>query len=45
MRRTVSISLLASDTDNNLTDIKNLLSINKKIEILTGFINMTDEYS
>ena len=44
MRRTGSISMVIDDYENDLTDTKHLLSINKKIEILIGFTNTTDEY-
>ena len=44
MRRNGTINLVAQQEENNLTTIKNLLSINKKIEILIGFLNTTDEY-
>ena len=42
VRRTCSITFLAEDTVNDLTDIDNLLSINKKIEILIGIKNNID---
>ena len=45
MRRTGNISLIADDYENDLTDTKHLLSINKKIEILIGFTNTTEEYT
>ena len=44
MRRTGNISLVADEYENDLTDTKHLLSINKKIEILIGFTNTTDDY-
>lgn len=44
MRRTGNINLIADDLENNLTDTKHLLSINKKIEVLIGFTNTTGEY-
>lgn len=44
MRRTGSINLIADDLENNLTDTKHLLSINKKIEVLIGLTNTTGEY-
>lgn len=43
MRRTGNLTMIA-DEENNLINIKNLLSINKKIEVLIGFINTTNEY-
>ena len=45
MRRTGNLSMIADEYENDLTDTKHLLSINKKIEVLIGFINTTDEYS
>jgi len=45
MRRSANINLIADDYENNLTTTKNLLSINKKVEILIGFKNTTDEYT
>jgi hypothetical protein len=44
MRRTGNITLIASDTENNLSNVNYLLSINKKIEALIGFVNTTDQY-
>ena len=45
MRRTGSLSMVADEYENDLTDTKHLLSINKKVEVLIGFINTTDEYT
>lgn len=45
MRRTANINLLADEYKNDLTNIKNLLSINKKVEILVGFTNNTNKYT
>lgn len=44
MRRTCNLSLIADDYENDLTTTRNLLAINKKIEVLIGFTNITDEY-
>lgn len=44
MRRTGNLSMIADDYENDLTDTKHLLSINKKVEILIGFTNTTGEY-
>ena len=44
MRRTGNINLIADDSENNLSNAKYLLSINKKIEILIGFKNTTEKY-
>ena len=45
MRRTGNISLVADEYNNDLTNIQHLLTINKKIEVLIGFLNTTDEYT
>lgn len=45
MRRTGSINLITNDEENDLTKISNLLSINKKIQVLIGFTNTTGQYS
>jgi len=39
VRRTCNINLVAEDEENDLTDIDNLLSANKKIKIYEGFRN------
>jgi len=44
MRRTASIQLIADDTINDLTNIDNLISLNKKVKIATGIKNTTNEY-
>ena len=44
MRRTGNLSMIADEYENDLTDTKHLLSINKKIDVLIGFINTTNEY-
>ena len=44
MRRTGNLTMVADDYENDLTDTKHLLSINKKIEVLIGFVNTTDQY-
>ena len=43
VRRTCSIIFLADDAENDLTNIDNLLSINKKIRIFTGLNNDIDD--
>lgn len=45
MRRTGNLSIVADEYENDLTDTKHLLSINKKVEVLIGFVNTTDEYT
>ena len=44
IRRTASLTFVAQDTDNVL-DVENLISINKKIYMQIGFINMTNLYT
>ena len=43
IRRTCNISLIADEVENDLTDVDNLLSINKKIKIAVG-IEQTVNY-
>ena len=45
MRRTASLSAIVKQQDYNIISVENLLSINKKIEILIGFKNLTNKYS
>ena len=45
MRRVCNLTIIADNTNNNLTNIQNILSINKKVEILIGFDNTTDKYA
>lgn len=45
MRRTGNLSMIADEYENDLTDTKHLLSINKKVEVLIGFVNTTNEYT
>ena len=42
MRRTCNISLIAEDAENDLTNIENFLSINKKIKIAIGIEKWID---
>ncbi len=44
IRRTATLSVLIDETNNNITNVKNILSINKKINLQIGFINSTDKY-
>jgi hypothetical protein len=44
VRRTANLTLIADEYKNDLTDINNLLSLNKKIQLFTGFKNTTDLY-
>ena len=43
VRRTGNITFLAEETENDLTDIDNLLSMNKKINIFIGIENNIDD--
>lgn len=44
VRRNGSISIIADKYENDLTDINNLFSINKKIQLEIGFLNNTEYY-
>ena len=44
LRRTASLTFVAEDSDNVL-DVENLISINKKIYMQIGFINTTNLYT
>lgn len=44
IRRTISLSMIAEEETNNLEDIDNLISINKKISIEVGYKNPFKEY-
>lgn len=44
IRRTATLSVYIDQTNNNITSAKNLLSINKKINLQIGFVNTTDKY-
>ena len=45
VRRTCNLSMYVEERVNDLTDIKHLFSINKKVKIEVGFLNMTEYYS
>lgn len=45
VRRTCNLSMVATDYENDLTNINSLLSINKKIELEIGFLNTTTYYT
>lgn len=45
MRRTANISLLLDDYNYKIEDVKNIISINKKVQIMIGFENNTDKYA
>lgn len=44
IRRTATISVAIDETNNNITSTRNLLSINKKVNLQIGFINNTKKY-
>ena len=44
VRRTGSLTVFVEERKNDLTDIRHLFSINKKIKIETGFLNTTSYY-
>lgn len=45
IRRTCNLSMVTPEQENTLHTVRNLLSINKKIEIEIGITNTTDEYT
>lgn len=45
VRRTCNLSMVAQEYENDLTNVDNLISINKKINLEVGFLNTTDEYT
>ena len=45
MRRTCNLSVfVAEDTNTNVTDIDHLFSLNKKMYLEIGYLNITNEY-
>lgn len=44
VRRTCNISMVADEEENDLTDVENLLSANKRIKIYEGFRNDVNDY-
>ncbi len=44
VRRSCNLSLVAYDKDNDLTNVDNLLSINKKASLEIGYKNITNQY-
>ena len=45
MRRTCNLSVfIAEDTNTNVTDIDHLFSLNKKMYLEIGYLNITNEY-
>ena len=45
MRRTCNLTMYTEDTENDITSVNRLISINKKVNIEIGFINSTDYYT
>lgn len=45
VRRTCNLNMVALDYENDLTNINNLLSINKKIDLEIGLLNKTEYYT
>ena len=45
IRRTCSLNMVAAEYENDLTNINNLLSINKKVDLEIGFLNETEYYT
>lgn len=45
VRRTCNITFLAKDEEGNVTNISNILSINKKVKVEIGIVNTTDSYT
>ncbi len=44
MRRTASLNIIADEKIYNVTDVRNQISINKKVEVEVGFLNKTGKY-
>ena len=44
IRRTATLSVAVDDLINNITNVENLLSINKKVNLQIGFLNTTQQY-
>lgn len=44
IRRTCNLTMVASPFENDLTNINNLISINKKIQLEIGILNTTKKY-
>lgn len=45
MRRTMNVTVLLSDEDYSLTSVRNLFSINKKVQVFIGVKNFTQQYT
>lgn len=44
LRRTANLTVLLDKDINKITNVKNLFSINKKIDLEIGYVNTTNEY-
>jgi hypothetical protein len=44
IRRTGSLSLVATDENYKITDINNIIAMNKIVDVEIGYENMTDQY-
>jgi len=45
IRRTCNLTMVADEAENDLTNIDNIISINKKVELEIGFLNNTEYYT
>lgn len=44
VRRTCNLTMVAQEYQNDLTNVNNLISINKKVDLEIGFLNTTEYY-
>jgi hypothetical protein len=45
VRRTCNLTMVADEFENDLTNVNNLISINKKLDLEVGFLNTTGQYT
>lgn len=45
IRRTCNLTMVAQEYENDLTNVNNLISINKKVDLEIGILNTTEYYS
>lgn len=45
IRRTCNLTMVAQEYENDLTNVNNLISINKKVKLEIGILNTTEYYS
>lgn len=45
IRRTCSLNLIAAESENDITNVDHILSLNKKVKIEIGFTNNTENYT